>query len=223
MEEMGRQAPKALLDLRGPRALPGHLDSRDRLGHPDPKGEQGPIWPVGPQGIQGEVGPAGSQGPVGPQGPQGEIGPAGPQGPQGTPGGIIAWSYVYNTVQETVAVGAPIVFSNAGQISAGITSVPGTSTITLVSAGLYGVWFYVYPDVTCQFELRLGGVAGSIPGAIYGLGNPSPNPGMVIVSANAGDTLTVVNNFSINPVTLSAQIGGTGTSTNASIQILRLA
>lgn len=113
-----------------------------------------------------------------------------------------------------------VIFSNEGQVSSGIVFTPNTTFITLNNSSIYAIWFFAHPDVATQFSLRLNGTL--IAGARYGVREDAPNPGMVIVFAAAGSVLTL-NNDTSGPVTLLPQIGGTALTTNASVQILRLA
>ncbi|MBA9013995.1 hypothetical protein [Clostridium beijerinckii] len=72
-----------------------------------------------------------------------------------------------------------------------------------------------------QFTLFQNGL--EVPGSTYGSGaGTQPNPGMVIITAAAGDMLTVRNHTSSAAVTLQTLAGGTQINANASILIERI-
>jgi hypothetical protein len=72
-----------------------------------------------------------------------------------------------------------------------------------------------------QFAIFLNGAL--FAGSIYGSGaGTQPNPGMVILTASAGDTITLRNHSSAAAVTLQTLAGGTQANSNASILIQRL-
>ena len=102
-----------------------------------------------------------------------------------------------------------------------IAHAPGTSTIQLGSAGDYAIWFNAAGVEPNQFSLFLNGAP--VAGGIYGSGaGTQPNPGMVIITAAAGDVLTVRNHTSAAAVTLQTLAGGTQINSNASILILKV-
>ena len=136
--------------------------------------------------------------------------------------GLAEYAYIYNLVSEaTVAVEADVPFSNNGTIVGTITHTPGTSTITLGTAGDYSIFFNVSAVEPCQFALIQNGVA--VAGSIYGSGAGTQiNSGMVIITAAAGDVLTLRNHTSAAAVTLQTLAGGTNINANASIMIQKL-
>ncbi|SET15475.1 hypothetical protein SAMN05660297_01520, partial [Natronincola peptidivorans] len=165
----------------------------------------------------GATGPQGPAGPVGATGPQGPVGPTGATGPQG----LSEYAYIYNTTPQTVLVEADIVFSDNGVITGNITHVPGTAAIILGSAGDYAVWFYASALEPAQFTLFQNGAP--VPGATYGTeAGTSSNPGWVIISAQAGDVLTVRNHTTETPVILQTFAGGVQVNTNASVLIQKI-
>jgi hypothetical protein len=223
----------------GPRGLTGATGPRGASG-----GRIGPAGPRGPKGSVGETGPAGPQGPVGPQGPRGDsgglagpagpMGPAGPAGPSGTNGlngtngaststGSSQYGYIYNLNAQVVPLETPVVFSNTGVTSAGVTHALGSSDIIIVNAGDYKVSFSVSGTEPNQFALFLNGVM--VQGTDYGSGaGTQQNSGQAILSIGAKDTLTLRNHTSAAAVTLAANppIGGTVAAVNASILIQKL-
>ncbi len=187
---------------------------------PGPQGPQGLPGPAGAQGPAGVAGPAGAQGVAGPAGPQGVAGPAGPQGPAGT-NGLAEYAYIYNVGEQTVEIEDDVNFSNNGIIVGSITHALGAETITLGNAGNYSIWFYVAGIMPNQYTLFQNGapVAGSIYAA--GAGN-EPNIGLIIITAAAGDVLTVRNHTSNADTNLQTTAGGTQANVNASILIQKI-
>lgn len=186
-----------------------------------------PLGPAGPTGLTGATGPAGLTGATGPTGPAGPTGAAGPAGltgatgPAGPAGGLSAYAYIYNLIAQTVAVEAAITFDSNGP-SVGITHTLGSPDIVLVDGGTYAVWFNEAGVEPNQFAVFING--SPVPESVYGSGaGTQPNPGMIIISAAGGETLTVVNHTSAAAVTLQTLAGGTQTNVNASILIQRIA
>ncbi|GAB6086029.1 hypothetical protein JCM11672_13010 [Alkaliphilus crotonatoxidans] len=106
-------------------------------------------------------------------------------------------------------------------IRGSITHAPGTASIIIGTAGDYSVWFYAAGIEPNQFTLFLNGVA--VAGATYGVeAGTQPNPGWVIITASAGDILTVRNHTSETPVILQTFTGGTEANINASILIQKI-
>lgn len=111
-----------------------------------------------------------------------------------------------------------ITFSNNGVIKGAITHAPGTSTIVLGTAGDYSIWFHESGVEPNQFTLFQNGAA--VSGATYGSGaGTQQNTGMTIITASAGDVLTVRNHTAAAAVTLQTLAGGTQINANASIKI----
>jgi len=159
-------------------------------------------------------------GPTGPKGPNGATGPTGATGATGT-NGLSEYAYIYNLDAQVVAIEADISFSSNGVIVGTITHAPGTSTIQIGSAGDYSVWFYANGVEPNQFTLFQNGAP--VAGSVYGSGaGTQGNTGMVIITAAAGDILTVRNHSSASAVTLQTLAGGTQINSNASILIQRL-
>jgi len=186
-------------------------------GPPGPPGPAGPAGPAGVTGLDGATGPTGPDGATGPAGPTGATGPAGPTGIEG----LSEYAYIYNLDAQVVALEADITFSNNGVIVGAITHAPGTAIITLGSAGDYAILFNVAGVEPNQFTLFQNGAA--VAGATYGSGaGTQPNHGFVIITAAAGDTLTLRNHTSSAAVTLQTLAGGTQINANASIQIQKM-
>jgi hypothetical protein len=72
-----------------------------------------------------------------------------------------------------------------------------------------------------QFALFQNG--SPIAESIYGSGDDTQQgPGMIIITASAGDVLTLGNHSSASSVTLQTPAGGTSTNVNASILIQKI-
>ncbi len=190
-------------------------------------GPQGATGPAGPQGVTGDPGPAGSQGATGATGPQGAVGDPGPAGPQGATGAtgpagpqaLSAYAYIYNLPDQEVPLEEDVLFSSNGVIVGAISHTPGTAPIIIGSAGDYAVWFYISDGGTNQFTLFQNGAP--VAGAIYGTASDAPNPGWIIITAAAGDILTLRNHTSFGNVPLMPN-GGEQISTNAAILVVKL-
>ena len=103
-------------------------------------------------------------------------------------------------------------------LSPGILHIPGTSAITIISAGTYKVSFGVSGVEPNQFALFVNGFA--VPGSISGSGaGTQQNTMEMIVQLVAGDVLTVRNHSSAAAVTLQTLAGGTQVNSNAWILI----
>ncbi|MHB8076879.1 hypothetical protein [Desulfosporosinus fructosivorans] len=134
---------------------------------------------------------------------------------------IEEFAYIYNLAAGVVALEGDILFSDNGEIAGSITHVVGTAPIILGIAGTYAVWFNVAGVEPNQFTLFQNGAA--VPGATYGSGaGTQPNPGKVIITAAAGDVLTLRNHTSAAAVTLQTLAGGTVINANASILIEKI-
>ena len=134
--------------------------------------------------------------------------------------GIGDYAYIYNTTSQTVAIGASVVFSNNG-VTKGITHIQGSSNIIIGTAGTYEISFHLSAIEPNQFALYQNGVI--VEGTLYGsAAGTQQNTGMSIITASAGDVLTLTNHSSPSATTLQPFAGGTQTNVNASIKILNL-
>jgi hypothetical protein len=179
---------------------------------------------TGATGVTGATGPAGATG-IGLLGATGDTGPAGATGVAGATGaaglGLASSAYIYNLGAQVVALEADILYDTNGVILGPITHTPGTSTITLGNAGTYAIWFSESGVEPNQFTLFLNGAP--VPGATYGSGAGTQlNSGMVVITAAAGDVLTVRNHTSAAAVTLQTLAGGTVINANASVLIQQI-
>ena len=201
----------------GPAGLTGDTGPTGATGD---TGATGATGATGPAGATGDTGATGATGATGPAGATGDTGATGPTGATGI-NGLSEYAYIYNLDAQVVAIEADISFSSNGVIIGTITHAPGTSTIQIGSAGDYSIWFYATGVEPNQFALFQNGAP--VAGSIYGTGaGTQGNNGMVIITAAAGDVLTVRNHSSSAAVTLQTLAGGTQINSNASILIQKL-
>lgn len=132
-----------------------------------------------------------------------------------------AYGYVYNTGSQSITPESSVPFSNNG-IMLGVSHTAGSDTVSLDETGTYAVWFSVNGQRPSQFALFLNN--NLVPGSIYSTGLPasSSNSGMAVISAQAGDILTVRNHNSLEPIILSYRLSGTEINVTASLLILKV-
>ena len=216
----GPTGPAGEIGPTGPTGATGATGPAGEIGPagvPGATGDIGPTGPTGATGATGETGPTGPTGATGATGPAGEIGPAGATGTNG----LSEYAYIYNLDAQVVAIEDDISFGSNGVIVGTITHTPGTSTIQIGTAGDYSIWFYAIGVEPNQFTLFQNGAP--VAGAIYGTGaGTQGNNGMVVITAAAGDVLTVRNHSAASGITLQTLAGGTQTNSNASILIQKL-
>ena len=121
------------------------------------------------------------------------------------------YAYIYNTTAQTVAENAAFTFSANGPLSGSITHTAGTENIVINKTGVYLITFYA---VTETADVEIAHYKNSLP--VQG-GNYSSQYGQVILSAQTGDIITVVNTGGA-PIDLISDAG----AVNASITIVRL-
>jgi hypothetical protein len=176
---------------------------------------------VGETGAQGAPGPEGAEGPRGVAGEVGEPGEPGETGPEGS-NGLSQYAYLYNLEAQSVALEGDVTFDSDGVKTAGITHDPGSAGIAIIEAGIYEVGFSVSGTEPSQMAIFLDGVL--VPGTIYGSGaGTQQSSGQAIFAVPAGGILTIRNHTSTAAVTLATPIGGTQSSSNASVVIEKLA
>ena len=201
---------------RGPVGLTGATGASGQAGSP---GVAGPAGPAGPAGATGGTGPIGATGGVGPSGATGGTGPTGATGPQG-PAGQPNYGYIFNLVPQSVGGESPVLFDTNGPLS-GFSHVPGSGSITVVSAGTYLVDFSISGVQPNQFSLFDNAI--EVPGTTYGSGaGTQQNSGQAIVSLAAGDSLELLNHSSASFIQLASNVGGTQANVNASLVIEEL-
>jgi hypothetical protein len=185
-------------------------------GTPGATGTAGTVGATGTAGTTGATGTAGTAGATGTAGTAGATGATGPAGSNAVSG----YAYYYNVASVSVAMEAAVPFDSNGLSTAGFTHTPGASAIT-VAAGVYLVSFTVSALQASQMAVFLN--ESAIAGALYGSGAGTQiTSGQVIVSAAAGDVITVRNHSSAAAVTLQSLAGGTLANVNASITLQKL-
>jgi hypothetical protein len=194
-----------------------------------PQGTSGPPGPPGPSGPAGPPGPPGAAGTNGANGVPGPTGPQGLQGPQGAPGatgagGVCGFADFYALMPPnnaaTVPVGGSVQFPNDGPASAQIVRV-SASTFTLASAGTYQIMFDASISEPGQLVLVQNGIelAYTVVGRATGT---SQIVGMSLVTANAGDVISV-NNPAGNSTALSiTPLAGGATAASAHLVITQI-
>ena len=212
----------------GPSGAPtGATGATGATGNTGATGDTGATGAQGIQGLQGFTGNTGATGITGATGNTGVTG-AGVTGATGNTGAtgvtganILDYAYIYNTASQEVDLGDAIEFGFTGPITAGFTHVAGSDTITINNTGTYLVLFSVSGDEDNQFALFLNGTP--LASTVYGAARDNlQNTGIAIITAAAGNALTLVNFGSDDDIDLNSEIGGSETSVNASIAILRL-
>jgi hypothetical protein len=133
---------------------------------------------------------------------------------------LTAYGYIYNVDSQVVPIQGDVSFNINGNVI-GISHIPGTAPIILDSCGDYAIWFTVAAVEQNQFTLYKNNAP--VGGSTYGSGDVTqPNSGMVIITAEEGDVLTLRNHTSQAAVTLQIQAGGSQINANASILIYKL-
>jgi len=133
-------------------------------------------------------------------------------------------AYIFNTGTQTIGVESDVPFNLNGSLS-GITHSVNSTNINIRNSGLYSVLFSVTGISPNQFALFKNN--NLVSDTIYGIG-PGPlgpytnNTGIAVISADAGDTLTLRNHTSPTPISLANTAGGTATNVSASILIIRI-
>ena len=185
--------------------------------------------------ITGPTGPSG-----GPTGPGGVTGPTGSgstvTGPAGAAGGPIDFAFFYGIsgvagspdYTATVAVNTAVPFPETGPAKAGtgITRL-AAGTFTLANAGTYQITWSASVTEPGQLQVALNGT-GVINGAVGRATGTSIISGNVVITATAGQVLSIINPAgSTTALTITPTAGDAGGSPAqpvvASLQIVRLA
>jgi hypothetical protein len=134
---------------------------------------------------------------------------------------LTKYAYIYNVSSQLVPLEEDISFSNNDIIIDTITHTPGTAIISLGSSGYYAVWFDVQSMEPNMFTLLQNGTP--IASITYEFATSSQqNPGLVMITASAGDILTLKNQTSSEAVTLQTMADGIQLFANASILIRKI-
>jgi hypothetical protein len=114
-----------------------------------------------------------------------------------------------------------VIFDSNGVLTGGITHPAGTAGITLTNPGVYKVTYSV--SATAVSQMALFENNGLVAGSTYGSGaGTQQNTGQAIITAAAGDVVTLRNHTTTAAVALATPIGGTAPTVNASILIEKL-
>ncbi|WP_139356815.1 collagen-like protein, partial [Clostridium beijerinckii] len=196
--------------VTGPTGDTGVTGPTGDTGVTGPTGDTGATGSTGDTGVTGPTGDTGVTGPTGDTGVTGPTGDTGVTGPTGATGaGLAADGYVYELAtiaDSTVVGGADVPFSNNGPLS-GITHTPGTTTITVASAGTYEINYGVSitAGVGAQIAIAVNGtVDASTP--ITALVATGELFGSAILTLAAGDVITLRNN-SATPLVMTLAPG----------------
>ncbi len=107
----------------------------------------------------------------------------------GTAASLEAWGYAFQLGAQTVAIGAPVTFSNSGPLRA-ISHTPGTGELEVDLAGTYNAFFSVF---TTQNNPQDWGVA--VNGIVRSRFNSAGQAitGAASLQLEAGDRVTIRN------------------------------
>ena len=127
------------------------------------------------------------------------------------------YAYIYNTAAQTVASESEVTFSGNGLLSGTITHTAGTAEIVIGKTGVYLVNTFLASNAAAQFAVYRNGAA--VEGSTYAMNNAAD--GNVIISAQMGDVLTVVNTGTAE-MTLEAEGTAPEAVVNGAVTITRL-
>ncbi|EJQ21890.1 TPA: collagen-like protein, partial [Bacillus cereus] len=155
-------------------------------------------------------------------GPTGFTGSTGPTGAASV--GLTNYLYVFDTTNQSIAVGSSVTFNTNGPITGtALSHITGTGNIIINTLGTYVAEFQLQASRENQFSLELNGTP--IPGGRFGTGSPhSINQGTAAFTVTVvPSTLTLINNTSsAGTITLSNSDGGSLTNVSASISIFQV-
>ncbi|MGF1438516.1 collagen-like protein [Bacillus thuringiensis] len=203
----------------------GATGSTGSTGSTGPTGATGSTGSTGPTGATGSTGSTGSTGPTGATGSTGHTGSTGSTGPTGAASvGLTNYLYVFDTTNQSIAVGSSVTFNTNGPITGtALSHITGTGNIIINTLGTYVAEFQLQASRENQFSLELNGTP--IPGGRFGTGSPHTiNQGTAAFTVTVvPSTLTLINNTSsASTITLSNSDGGSLTNVSASISIFQV-
>ncbi|KMQ06520.1 triple helix repeat-containing collagen [Bacillus cereus] len=230
----GSTGPIGSTGSTGPTGSTGSTGSTGFTGSTGPTGFTGSTGPTGftgstgPTGFTGSTGPTGSTGTTGTTGATGSTGTTGATGSTGPTGaasvGLTNYLYVFDTTNQTIAVGSSVTFNTNGPITGtALSHITGTGNIIINTLGTYVAEFQLQASRENQFSFALNGTP--IPGGRFGTGSPHTiNQGTAAFTVTVvPSTLTLINNTSsTGTVTLSNNDGGSLTNVSASISIFQV-
>lgn len=130
-------------------------------------------------------------------------------------------AYVFNNTAQTVPINSSIVFNNTGLLY-GIEFTPPSSTLTVVSGGIYLASFYVCTLEKNQFGISINGEDPELSTIYSSDASYNPTMGNTVISVNDGDTVEIKNFISSSDVTLPEKLGGELPAINASLLLVRV-
>ncbi|WP_439650220.1 collagen-like protein [Bacillus tropicus] len=218
----GSTGPTGSTGSTGPTGFTGSTGPTGFTGSTGPTGFTGS---TGPTGFTGSTGPTGSTGTTGATGSTGTTGATGSTGTTGAASvGLTNYLYVFDTTNQTIAVGSSVTFNTNGPITGtALSHITGTGNIIINTLGTYVAEFQLQASRENQFSFALNGTP--IPGGRFGTGSPHTiNQGTAAFTVTVvPSTLTLINNTSsTGTVTLSNNDGGSLTNVSASISIFQV-
>ncbi|PFN54353.1 collagen-like triple helix repeat-containing protein [Bacillus thuringiensis] len=221
----GPTGPTGSTGSTGPTGATG---STGLTGSTGPTGSTGSTGSTGPTGATGSTGSTGSTGPTGFTGSTGATGHTGSTGSTGPTGaasvGLTNYLYVFDTTNQSIAVGSSVTFNTNGPITGtALSHITGTGNIIINTLGTYVAEFQLQASRENQFSLELNGTP--ISGGRFGTGSPHTiNQGTAAFTVTVvPSTLTLINNTSsAGTITLSNSDGGSLTNVSASISIFQV-
>ncbi|PDY20782.1 collagen-like triple helix repeat-containing protein [Bacillus cereus] len=209
----------------------GATGSTGTTGATGPTGATGATGSTGLTGSTGTTGTTGTTGATGSTGPTGFTGSTGPTGSTGSTGptgaasvGLTNYLYVFDTTNQSIAVGSSVTFNTNGPITGtALSHITGTGNIIINTLGTYVAEFQLQASRENQFSLQLNGTP--ISGGRFGTGSPHTiNQGTAAFTVTVvPSTLTLINNTSsAGTITLSNSDGGSLTNVSASISIFQV-
>lgn len=202
----------------GPKGSTGSQGATGKTGATGATGSPGPAGASGATGADGATGATGARGATGATGSKGATGAAGAAGPTG-PAATPQYGYTYNLLFQTIASHGNVVFSNNGDFSSGLVHTPGTAQIIVNVAGEYEVTFSLSAQESNQFGVTRNGVI--VPGSLFG-SEGQQNTGTVVLSAAAGDVLTLQNFEATTAIDLQPFAGGSLENSDATFAIQKI-
>lgn len=135
----------------------------------------------------------------------------------------VEYGYFYNlSLLTPIPLEGDFPFDSNGQFTSGFTHAVNSPNIVIVRSGIYSVHFSASTVEASQIQLMLDGIA--VPGACYGSGaGTQQNHGFVIISALAGQAITIRNHTSAAAITPQSLSGGTQLNSVNSLLITKLA
>ena len=225
----GNPGPRGSTGSRGPTGKAGETGSQGpagavgatgATGASGARGATGAAGSTGATGLTGAAGATGATGAAGSTGAAGAAGATGAAGPAG-PAAVSQYAYIYNLLGETIPAHADVVFSNNGDVTTGFAHVPNSAGIVVNASGEYVVSFSLTAVEPSQFGLTRNGQL--VPGTIFGSASgDQQNTGTAILSAAAGDVLTLRSFEGATTVNLAPFAGGSLENSDAAFTIQKI-